>query len=137
MEVLNRDEWCCQCCYDPESTLHVHHRYYEPKKDVWDYPLEAFVTLCKDCHEHETTARKEVEKILLRVLREKFLCDDVCGIAAGFKYMKLLHVPEVVSHVLQWTLQNSDIQIELTLRYFEYLKVDNQARKNRKIKSSI
>ena len=54
LEVLERDNWTCQICDDTKSTLHVHHRYYRKGRDIWDYPLRAFVTLCESCHENET-----------------------------------------------------------------------------------
>ena len=81
LEVLDRDEWCCQGCYDNESTLHVHHRYYIKKTAIWDYPLEAFLTLCEECHEYETTTRKASEESLLFALRKKFLSAEVDFIA--------------------------------------------------------
>ena len=36
---------CPLLCYDTESTLNVHHRYYKDNADPWEYPLEALVTL--------------------------------------------------------------------------------------------
>ena len=54
LEVLQRDEFACQQCFDTETTLHVHHRAYIRGRPAWDYPLEAMVTLCESCHEQET-----------------------------------------------------------------------------------
>ena len=28
LEILERDAWVCQKCFDTKSTLHVHHRIY-------------------------------------------------------------------------------------------------------------
>ncbi len=33
------------------KNLHVHHKYYQIGKLPWEYPNEALVTLCWDCHE--------------------------------------------------------------------------------------
>lgn len=60
-EILVRDNFTCQVCgfssnddADSSKLLHVHHRYYIKGKDeVWDYPNEALVTLCEDCHAKE------------------------------------------------------------------------------------
>jgi 5-methylcytosine-specific restriction endonuclease McrA len=50
LEVLNRDKFTCQLCFDSASTPNVHHRYYLADTDPWEYPLESLVTLCETCH---------------------------------------------------------------------------------------
>lgn len=50
LQVLQRDKWQCKMCKDEETTLHVHHKEYEPKKEPWEYPMSNFVTLCEHCH---------------------------------------------------------------------------------------
>lgn len=32
--------------------LHIHHKYYQIGKRAWEYPNEALVTLCWECHEN-------------------------------------------------------------------------------------
>ena len=32
------------------GSFHVHHLWYESGRDPWDYPDEALVSLCSDCH---------------------------------------------------------------------------------------
>ena len=41
---------------NPVKGLNVHHRYYVKDKLPWEYPDEALVTLCEDCHKklHES-----------------------------------------------------------------------------------
>ena len=51
LEILERDGWACRCCGNEESTLHVHHKYYESGFDPWDYDPGTLETLCKECHE--------------------------------------------------------------------------------------
>lgn len=53
LEVLQRDKWRCTECRVDDKPLHVHHVYYEKGKDPWDYPNEAFVALCDQCHDEE------------------------------------------------------------------------------------
>src|SRR5688572_4216327 len=72
LEIFERDEFTCQMCFDHESTLNVHHRYYEAGKDPWDYPAEALVTLCETCHEAETECRPSDERALLLAFRHHF-----------------------------------------------------------------
>lgn len=59
-KILKRDNYkCVKCGY--QHKLQVHHKYYAhyPNNypaDAWDYPDDAFITLCDRCHkkEHET-----------------------------------------------------------------------------------
>ena len=69
LKVLERDEWECKICGSGDITLHVHHRYYKPNAEPWDYPLESLDTLCADCHEEETLCRKDYEQQLRQALR--------------------------------------------------------------------
>lgn len=57
LEILNRDQFTCRLCDDKESTLHVHHVWYERGADPWDYPENCLITLCENCHEELHVAR--------------------------------------------------------------------------------
>lgn len=122
LEILERDEWTCQRCYDSESTLVVHHRKYLPTTDPWDYPDHLLVTLCEDCHETERANRTECENALLEVLRTLFFAEDIHSLMLGFHKMELLHLPEVVASVYEWALSSPEIQRELIERYLEQLR---------------
>lgn len=50
LEIMQRDEFTCQCCYDKETTLHVHHKQYVKGRLAWEYPNNELVTLCEGCH---------------------------------------------------------------------------------------
>jgi 5-methylcytosine-specific restriction endonuclease McrA len=63
LEVFERDKWTCQRCYDTESTLNVHHQYYKDNADPWDYPIEALVTLCENCHSEERVLDQAMNKV--------------------------------------------------------------------------
>lgn len=69
LEVMQRDEFMCQACFDSENTLNVHHNYYKPNAEPWEYPIESLVTLCENCHQEETENRRAEEQALLDVLR--------------------------------------------------------------------
>ena len=52
--ILTRDNHKCQWC-GRTTNLQVHHKYYvkypnEIKAEPWDYPDDALMTLCDDCH---------------------------------------------------------------------------------------
>ena len=48
-QILERDNYTCTQC-GATSHLNVHHQYYEAGRNAWDYPNEALVTLCQNCH---------------------------------------------------------------------------------------
>jgi hypothetical protein len=122
LKVMERDEFACQICYDSKSTLHIHHKYYLPDKEPWEYPLDALVTLCESCHSSEKETRFEYERMLLTILKQKgFFASDIYCIANGFLAMEPLHSPEIIATMLEWALQNKDIQRNLLTQYFEYL----------------
>jgi 5-methylcytosine-specific restriction endonuclease McrA len=128
LEVLNRDEFTCQLCFDSESTLNVHHRYYLSDSDPWEYPLEALVTLCETCHESETESRPQEERALLRAVREHFFSAEVNTLARAFMFMKPTHLPEVVADAIEWALLDPVIQRELVDRHMAYI-MEKQATK--------
>lgn len=103
LEVLQRDEWHCQICFDGESTLHVHHRYYERGKDPWDYPDRALVTLCESCHEEESKYGAEAERGLLRTLKNLgFTSTDLMALDGAFSYLNQRELSEPERSMLVW-----------------------------------
>jgi len=51
LEILERDNWFCQACFDDEETLHVHHTKYIKGRKVWDYDNDDLITYCNTCHQ--------------------------------------------------------------------------------------
>lgn len=51
--ILARDGYQCRQCGIKDVTLHVHHHFYYPNTQPWDYDDEVLVTLCEQCHERE------------------------------------------------------------------------------------
>lgn len=124
LKVLERDEWTCQRCGDSENTLNVHHCYYEPEKEPWEYPLEAFTTLCDNCHSNEKTDMLQSLRILSFVLqKQRFFAKDVLEIARGFNSIKYhYHTPEVTALIIKWVLKSPDIFHNLGDLYLKVLK---------------
>lgn len=78
MEILERDLSVCADCYATESIMHVHHLYYIFGHEPWEYPDEAFVTLCEGCHqeEHERWNRYEGPERPLHLKKLGFRAKD-------------------------------------------------------------
>lgn len=52
LEILNRDDWRCRVCGDPDKPLHVHHIFYVPKREPWDINNGFLITVCENCHKN-------------------------------------------------------------------------------------
>lgn len=50
LEALQAADFCCQVCYDSESTLHVHHKQYFKGREPWEYEVGQLAVLCESCH---------------------------------------------------------------------------------------
>jgi hypothetical protein len=80
-EILERDgHECVYCREDHEKypdyeivkgVLDVHHRFYRQGSEPWEYPQEALITLCRECHENEEYQIKQGVKSLTQELRRK------------------------------------------------------------------
>lgn len=68
LQIMERDGWACRYCNETTKTLQVHHTKYAIG-DPWNTPDFFLLTLCDECHEHETNGRKTAEGMLLDVLR--------------------------------------------------------------------
>lgn len=62
LEIFNLQDWKCQNCGSATDQLHLHHRYYKPKTEPWDYPNSAFLTLCHECHDDATASVKSFDE---------------------------------------------------------------------------
>lgn len=51
LEIMERDGFQCQCCYDRDEELTVHHKKYIKGRMSWEYD-EELITLCTECHEN-------------------------------------------------------------------------------------
>lgn len=121
LKIMERDEFTCQRCLDNSSTLHVHHRYYLIDKDPWEYPRQALVTLCEECHTAETQERSDAERALIRACREHFFTEEINTLAVAFYSMKLTDMPVVVADAIAWAVRRPEVQVELVSRYLDDL----------------
>jgi hypothetical protein len=119
LEVMQRDVFTCQICFDNESTLNVHHRYYlSGTEGPWDYPLDALVTLCESCHEMETVEMPGAIHALNIQFKRFFYSSDIDRITKGMEGMTLPHASEVWASTLQFVFENPEVQHSLLEQMF-------------------
>jgi len=128
LEILNRDKFTCQICGDDKSTLHVHHRYYTAGKEPWDYPNEAFVVLCEDCHEEEGTMMKGSIDNLMLAAKMGFMAGNVQDLAIAIH--SVLHYtcypPDVAAGIICWNMSHYKAFDAMANNYFAYLSRTNR-----------
>lgn len=120
LQILERDEWACQSCFDTEATLHVHHRYYEKGAEPWDSPDGALITLCEECHDNESREMAQLLDGLGEELRRRFLAEEVCDIAEGFHSLTLVAQPGLVARAIGWALRHTDVQAGIVEAYLAW-----------------
>lgn len=128
LEVFERDAWSCRECGDADTTLHVHHRYYEKDKQPWEYPLDAFLTLCEPCHTVEKEERRRAEELFLYGLKKAgFLTSDLIDLGWAFHEFEITRPISDVTMFLTWVLWPENFE-KASQPYFDFLK---NARKER------
>lgn len=108
LEIFKRDEWQCQVCFDKDSTLHVHHRWYVRGQEPWESPPAQLVTLCENCHENESNSRRENEALLCESLKRFYYSHDLYQIEKVFLTMPLVHIGEVQLSAIAWYLSQPE-----------------------------
>jgi len=120
LRILERDGWACQECFDTKSTLAVHHRYYIGGKEPWEYPDEALVTLCWDCHEAEREMMGEYTPLLIQTMKKVgFLADDFREVACGFSCSSMPYPSHVVAQAISHALTTINEKGGIMDRYWE------------------
>lgn len=122
LEILNRDGWSCQICFDTASTLHVHHRRYLPKCEPWDVPGSALVTLCEECHKSETEHLKDARDLLMAVFSDRYFSGDLFGIADGLVRWKSGHPPDIEATAIMAMMLSPRLTKSFMDSYFAFLK---------------
>ena len=123
LEIFERDEWCCQKCFDSESTLAVHHFRYIRDREPWDYPPELLITLCEECHSIEYEMMPEEISSLIEQIKEKgFFAYQIRDIAHGFNALRS-NGPPYLSSIIQYFLSNPNLIKEVTEAYFTDLHI--------------
>lgn len=76
LEILQRDNFQCKQCTSNEKELHVHHRWYQFGKEIWDYPEDCFETLCYECHQYIEMCIKDATSDMQLMIRKTVLDQD-------------------------------------------------------------
>lgn len=77
LEIMQRDNFQCQCCFSKEDTLTVHHKKYIDGKSAWEYPDNLLITLCEDCHQSVHLHEKSNIANLLIFIKDSLSFTDV------------------------------------------------------------
>lgn len=86
LEVMERDEFCCQICMDSGSTLHVHHKRYVKGRNPWEYEIHDLATVCENCHESAHEKMFDATEVLasFEVSDAPWGVDRAATLMAGF-----------------------------------------------------
>ena len=121
LEIMQRDEFTCQKCYDNESTLNVHHKFYFPDKEPWNYPNEVLTTLCEECHQEELINAKAIDEGLLQILHTIFFNESLHEIYLGLHRISIARDSRVTASIIGWAISSQDIMQMLDDKYFKHL----------------
>ncbi len=50
LEMFQDAGWKCERCDSKTETLNLHHKFYKPNTDPWNYENHWFMVLCDECH---------------------------------------------------------------------------------------
>ena len=61
--------------------LHIHHKYYQKEKLPWQYPNDALITLCWECHEnlHKNTKIPYLNEFGIEIGTMTLYCTPILG----------------------------------------------------------
>ncbi len=130
LEIMQRDEFTCQKCMDSESTMNVHHCFYETNAQPWDYPNDSLITLCEECHLLETescyTAKKTFAEVFSRMGFLSVHFSDVSSIMheeqmrGNLGYLNGAKT-DIFASALGWAISNIEMRELMEEKYFEHL----------------
>ena len=85
LEILQRDNFVCQKCFEPDKTLHVHHKHYRKGAKVWEYEDHVLVSLCEACHESAHVDHSLLNDVVAYMPMDGNRCMTEClSLLAGF-----------------------------------------------------
>jgi len=73
--IIERDKYCQNC--GSVKKLEAHHLYYIHANAPWQYPDEALMTLCHDCHKEETKYNKILKTKIDEMLKAGILSIEI------------------------------------------------------------
>lgn len=131
LEILERDDFCCQICFDTKETLNVHHRIYSKGKKPWEYDNKHLVTLCETCHSDETKVIPDMRDRLVNTFKEKFFFLQIDQFLDDLFYTEIQYNGDVFLSAIGRAIKNKEKQKEIIDWYFKELdKRDKKLVKN-------
>lgn len=125
LDILQRDEFACVGCGDTESTLHVHHCYYEKGKEPWEYADSSLITLCEHCHSEEGSAWRDksalVDALSMAGYRAQHFNDLACGVYSSIKNGTFPVGDDTFISAIAWLSVSKDAQNLIMDEYFRFL----------------
>jgi hypothetical protein len=116
LEILERDNFTCQYCFDNTSMLSVHHLFYN-NKDPWESESCDLVTLCQKCHETEKDRPKYEKKLLDILKRKNYTISEIESLCEMFSSISSI-TPDIEVNSIKYAINNLDI----VNNYFKHLK---------------
>ena len=90
LRIMERDGWKCFACCDADSTLHVHHFFYDG--EPWQVPDDYLQTLCEKCHSRLGQHPKGGVYYTLGADGDAGVALCWCPQCHGFKFTKSTHL---------------------------------------------
>lgn len=130
-EIKNLAKWLCEDCgrysTDPEVTLNTHHLFYRKNTMAWEYPDEALMCCCQQCHYIREAQTEQVRETFLKLLRYVSLNKSNCIQSWVFSLQHTLNTAKdgkplgtiQIVNERKWT-RLTQIDADLTARMREY-----------------
>lgn len=120
LKIMERDDFQCMKCMDSESTLNVHHCYYDYGKEPWDYPSKSLITLCEKCHKIETEIVSGAKEDLIKILcQHGLLSDNFDSLSSAFLKLDFIY-PDQDVEIIKFAFSN--MWEEMKNRYLSHEK---------------
>jgi len=75
LAVLEEARWRCRECGQSARQLQVHHVFYFPGRDPWDYPEHLLLCLCDSCHVRRQAVEMQLFSNVAEILWHKTIED--------------------------------------------------------------
>lgn len=107
LEILERDGFICNICFDSSTTLHVHHIYYSRSGNPWDVDENDLITVCEHCHslleytkKHPFSIIRTIKKVTKKNEASFYcLCNDKSIFVFSYDHGKINQIAHIPSHV--------------------------------------
>lgn len=71
LQILDAAGWQCEDCNASEKSLSVHHCYYLPDTEPWEYTRDLLMSLCDECHVRRQNLERQIHVNVAKLMRMK------------------------------------------------------------------